>query len=51
MVWAFATSVFGGKGCDGFFYGVTFDKREDEDVVFENEYENQQLNIVVDPEL
>ena len=38
-----------GKGCDGFFYGVTFDKREDEDVVFENEYKNQQLNIVVDP--
>lgn len=38
-----------GKGCDGFFYGVCFDKREEEDIVFENEIENQELSIIADP--
>ncbi len=37
-----------GKGCDGFFYGVSFDKKTDEDLVFENDYKNQTLRLVVD---
>ena len=37
-----------GKGCDGFFYGVTFDKKTSEDLIFENSYNGQKLNIIVD---
>lgn len=34
-----------GKGCDGFYYGVTFDKREAEDLVFVIEG----LECIIDP--
>ena len=35
-----------GKGCDGFYYGVTFDQRSDDDVVISHEG----LDVIVDPE-
>ena len=37
-----------GKGCDGFFYGVSFDKKEADDVCFEQSYKGQNLTLVVD---
>lgn len=35
-----------GKGCDGFFYGVAFDTRNEHDFVFNHD----QFDIIVDPE-
>jgi iron-sulfur cluster assembly accessory protein len=35
-----------GKGCDGFYYGVTFDKPEEDDVHFEQ----GGIDLIVDPE-
>ena len=35
-----------GKGCDGFFYGVTFDKPASEDLHFQQD----SIDIVVDPD-
>ena len=39
-----------GKGCDGFFYGVTFDKPSDTDLHFRQIWNKQLLDVVVDPE-
>ena len=41
-----------GKGCDGFYYGVTFDERTPQDVIFPQEVEvaTESLMLVVDPE-
>ena len=36
-----------GKGCDGFFYGVTFDNKTRRSY-FENSCDDQKLNIIVD---
>jgi iron-sulfur cluster assembly accessory protein len=36
-----------GKGCDGFYYGVSFDERSPQDHVFTQE---NQIDIIVDPE-
>jgi iron-sulfur cluster assembly accessory protein len=35
-----------GKGCDGFFYGVSFDTRSDDDHVFSQEG----IDLICDPE-
>ena len=35
-----------GKGCDGFYYGVTFDKSSKEDITFNQET----ISLVVDPQ-
>jgi len=35
-----------GKGCDGFFYGVAFDVRSQDDLVFPHEG----IDVIVDPE-
>lgn len=35
-----------GKGCDGFFYGVSFDQRSTDDLIFPH----SGLNVICDPE-
>lgn len=37
-----------GKGCDGFYYGVTFDRKNATDLVFDQQH--GQVRIVVDPQ-
>ena len=39
-----------GKGCDGFFYGVTFAQQKPEDLVFQQQSEDFKVQVVVDPE-
>lgn len=38
-----------GKGCDGFFYGMSFDKEEKEDLVCEFSQNKKPLRVVTDP--
>ena len=38
-----------GKGCDGFYYGLSFDKEEKEDFSQEFLLENQKLTVITDP--
>ena len=39
-----------GKGCDGFFYGVTFDEASETDLRFLQEKEGLSLELLVDPD-
>ena len=39
-----------GKGCDGFYYGVTFAQPADEDLSFTQTAEAGAIEIIVDPE-
>lgn len=39
-----------GKGCDGFYYGVSFDEAQAEDQRFPQVLAGQSIDLVVDPE-
>ena len=39
-----------GKGCDGFTYGVAFDTKNDDDLVFPQEHEGYKIDLICDPD-
>ena len=39
-----------GKGCDGFTYGVAFDNKNQDDMVFPQEFDGYKIDLICDPD-